>query len=85
MSLEGVLLEIRAERARQDAQWGPGRHLTDTTWMTILTEEVGEAAEAVLARALGSPSVDADLARELIQVAAVAVCWMEAIHERNAR
>lgn len=40
--------EAVAERVRQDARWGrefPGR--PHSHWLAILTEEVGEAAEAV--------------------------------------
>ncbi len=84
MSLETVLMEIRAERARQDLKWGAHRQHPDEVWLAILMEEVGEAAAAALEQRHGS-GTDADLARELLQVAAVAVCWLEAIQERNAR
>ncbi len=83
MSLEAVLLAIRTERARQDVKWGSHRKHPDEVWLAILMEEVGEAAAAALEQRHGI-GTDADLAGELIQVAAVAVCWMEAIHERNA-
>ena len=42
--LEGVMLE----RARQDKKWGVQDH-DDPAWLMILAEEVGEAAELVLA------------------------------------
>lgn len=38
-----VLLDIIAERERQDEKWGKQTH-APAVWMTILTEEVGEAA-----------------------------------------
>lgn len=61
------------ERARQDIKWGSGRHLHPQTWMTILTEEVGESAQEVLAD-------EADkLKTELVQVGAVVVAWLEDI------
>jgi hypothetical protein len=95
----GVLGEIAAERARQSAKWGQPDHLDGTArvgdrhtaarlraackangpaednWRDILAEEVAEAfAEAGSAR----------LRVELIQVAAVAVAWVEAIDRRPA-
>lgn len=92
-----LLAEIAAERARQDAKWGQQNHPDGTisawivyadvarnrcrekadagsvTWADILREEVYEAlAEDDPAR----------LRAELIQVAAVAVAWIEAIDRR---
>jgi|GEM_PF-5640211 hypothetical protein len=46
--LGNVFAAIQDERQRQDEKWGAGRHLPMTTWLTILTEEVGETAEAIL-------------------------------------
>lgn len=63
---------IDDERDRQDAKWGPlPRNLSMMTWLTVLTEEVGECARAILKRDLGN------LITEIIQVAAVAIAWME--------
>lgn len=96
-----VLAEIHEERQRQDAKWGEQNHPDGTgsaarvldaqharneckrqfaegtgTWLDILEEEVAEAyAEA-------DPEV---LRAELIQVAAVAVAWIEAIDRRAER
>jgi len=98
--LTGVLAEVAAERAAQDARWGEQNHPDGTgnksqqdqaerarewcqsafgsgygTWSDILAEEVAEAnAERDPAR----------LRAELIQVAAVAVAWAEAIDRRQA-
>jgi NTP pyrophosphatase (non-canonical NTP hydrolase) len=75
---------ISAERERQDEKWGSqdNRH---ERWLTILTEEVGEAAEAILD--LGDPHTFVSLAGyfealqhlqdEVVQIAAVAVSWLE--------
>lgn len=105
----GVLAEVAAERARQDAKWGEQNHpdgtgrnvpwsvgvgrmsdlaerakaVTDTglrhgtvTWQDITLEEVLEAfAESDPAR----------LRTELIQLAAVATQWAEAIDRRAAQ
>ena len=46
--METILQEIRDERQRQDDKWGSQRQLPPYTWMTILMEEVGEAAQAAL-------------------------------------
>jgi hypothetical protein len=98
--LETVLAEIRAERGRQDAKWGEQNHPDGTgaqfanraayerirtetaaadgalTFRHVLAEEVAEAyAES-----------DPDRLRaELVQVAATAVCWIQAIDRRANR
>jgi len=97
---DAPLSEVRDERARQDAKWGEQNHPNGTglyqqeaaaerarlvcdlnfrngkgTWADILREEFAEAlAEKDPYR----------LRAELIQVAAVAVAWVEAI-DRSAR
>lgn len=96
----GVLRQVAAERALQDLRWGEQNHPDGTglpgdaacavmaravcdrshkagrgTWRQILDEEVCEAlAETDPAR----------LRAELIQVAAVAVAWVEAIDRRES-
>jgi malonyl CoA-acyl carrier protein transacylase len=95
-----VLAEVRLERIRQELRWGQQNHPDGTglplakgsadyararcqtaaedgsvTWEHILTEEHYEAmAEEDPTR----------LREELIQVAAVAVAWVEAIDRRHA-
>jgi len=96
-----VLYEVARERCRQDAKWGEQNHPDGTggeidritseatrrackraadrggiTWRHILAEEVYEG--------FGEPSADM-LRTELIQVAAVAVAWVEAIDRRRSR
>lgn len=70
MSTEKILEQIRWERQRQDAKWGEQNH-KDLFWLGILTEEIGEVAKELLE--------ERDPAEELIQVAAVAVAWLECI------
>ena len=63
---------ITMERRRQDARWGtkfPRR--SDDRWLAILTEETGEAAHAILT------GDEANLVEEIVQIAAVAVSWLE--------
>lgn len=95
-----VLAGVAVERARQDARWGEENHpdhpVTDewaelvamlestaresmkagpVTWAAILAEEVGEALQE---------DDPAKLRAELVQVAAVAVAWVEAIDRRTS-
>ena len=72
---------IVRERERQDAKWGwPNAGLAGTNIdrkNTILGEEVGEVARAIL------EGDDAGLEAELVQVAAVCVAWLESRRERD--
>lgn len=84
-----VLSEVIKERERQHAKWGQQEH-TPFVWLSILTEEVGEAAkeanEALFSgRADGKVQADAiaNLRTELIQVAAVAAAIVEDIDNRG--
>lgn len=95
-----VLSEIAVERRRQDAKFGEQNHPDGTgfagtardadlarleckrqfaegtgTWLDILNEEVAEAY---------AEKDPAKLRAELVQVAAVAVAWIEAIDRRPA-
>ena len=96
-ALESVLVEIRAERGRQDAKWGEQNHPDGTgpqfanraeyerirtetaaadgtlTFRHVLAEEVAEAY------AENDPD---RLRAELVQVAATAICWIQAIDRR---
>lgn len=60
---------IQMERNDQDEKWGEQRH-TDEKWLTILLEEIGEAAKAVL------EENDEALLVEVVQVAAVLENWV---------
>ena len=60
---------IQTERNAQDEKWGEQRH-SDEKWLTILLEELGEAAEAVL------ENNDEALLVEVVQVAAVLENWV---------
>jgi len=54
------------------------------TWAHILVEEIAEAVEAATLAQLGQGPLTA-LRKELVQVAAVAVSWIEAIDRRGER
>jgi hypothetical protein len=92
-----VLDAIVVERARQEdigeakrasgIDWrscaDPDMAGGDFTRLAVLAEEFGEVANAVLETAYGS-SGDEHLRDELIQVAAVAAAWVEAVDARRA-
>jgi len=69
--------EVQAERWGGAHAWGEGDcssgTVAPTTKVAVLTEECGEVARAVLD---GQPEL---LRRELVQVAAVAVAWLEGL------
>jgi hypothetical protein len=77
MRRDGYLAEVRADRAAEqrlacDQAASEGR----VTWRLILNEEIAEAI---------AEDEGANLRKELVQVAAVAVSWIEAIDRRAAR
>lgn len=67
-----IVVDILRERGRQDEKFGANRPLS-APWLGILMEEVGEAATETFDGNLE------DLRAELVQVAAVAVAWIESI------
>jgi hypothetical protein len=100
VAIDRVLDEVFQERVRQDEKWGEQNHPDGTgqvgdarvadmlrelcdyrfkrgvgTWRDILREEVGEAL------AEEDPT---KLRAELLQVAAVAAAWVQAIDRRTA-
>lgn len=76
-----ILAEVAVERDRQDAKWGgtPGvDRRSDPHYAAVLGEEFGEVCEAWLERDVPH------LREELVQVAAVAVAWIEEIDNGGA-
>ena len=88
-----IYSDIRNERQKQEGYKAAGRfahtcadpELSDMDCLAILIEEVGEAATAILHKQkIGSVTdPEQDLRKELIQVAAVAVAWIERL-DRHA-
>ena len=80
-----IFEQILEEREHQDLLWGPTSHDLPF-WMTILLEELGEAAEAALADVTlegeGSHHNLLICRAELIQVAAVAMAAIEDIDSK---
>lgn len=83
------MLDVLAERARQDAKWGVQNHVL-TDWVPILGEEFGEFCQAVLEGDTFNNgrrdefTVDA-IRAEAVQVAAVALAIVECIDRAAAR
>lgn len=79
-SLEPLAERIQAERARQIEKYTAEHYatLSAAEWMAILTEEVGEVAQAAY-RASRAEGRYTPLLDELVQVAAVAVAWLEVL------
>lgn len=77
--MKQVLIEVDHERHRQDKKWGIQNHCP-ADWLTILMEEVGEAAKAALETKLQKRHDAYGLYRkELIHVAAVVIAMIECL------
>ncbi len=72
-TFDEVVIELKKRREQQDVKWGPNRRLPAATWLTIIIEEVGEVAEAILEN---QPS---NIFDELLDVAATCIAWMETL------
>lgn len=80
MNRQEIYALINAERERQNAKWiRPDGWLDpDSIKLTVLVEEVGEVAQDVLHTLHDPPGYTSPALRaELVQVAAVAVAWLE--------
>ncbi len=73
----GIIPEVINEMVLQDSKWSPDRNLSYLLWNAILGEEVGEVSKAIL-------EGDENLRQELIQVAAVAIQFIECIDRNEA-
>jgi len=77
---------VKEERRRQDEKWGNQNH-NALRWLAILGEEFGEVAKELEDISyVNSPNKAEHTRRltyELIQVAAVAVSWVEAIRRKK--
>ena len=76
-----IILDIVAERKRQDKLYGKQRH-DDGTWLMIFIEEVGEIAQAMQSGETWEKESDEDnLYEEVIHSAAVLVAFAEHLRE----
>lgn len=74
---KSIFDDIKSEMIRQDEKWGARRHQNPFLWITILMEEVGEAAESILKKDWNNLEV------ELIQCTAVLFQWLKDIHRNE--
>ena len=84
-----VYEEIACERRRAHIKHAPHggsievKYFQDASWLPILVEEVGEVAEEINEYSFGTTNIETykqRLKAELIQVAAMATAWAEAIN-----
>jgi NTP pyrophosphatase (non-canonical NTP hydrolase) len=80
---EKALADILAERDRQDAKWGEQNH-DPFTYLAILSEEIGEFAQAALHLRFGGEA-QSKFRDEAIHVAAVALAIVECIDRKKWR
>lgn len=74
-----ALAYVLTERDRQDAKWGEQNH-DPFTYLTILTEEVGEFAQAALQTRFGGDKGGlVRMREEAVQAAAVALAIVECL------
>ena len=81
--IQEVLIQVVEERKRQDAKWGEQNH-SPYQWLAILTEEVGEYAQAILHDEFGG-SHAGTAEEEMLHVAAVAIQILEWYKRREAQ
>lgn len=86
MTQEQVLQQIRAERALQDARWGPpaDRRIGNASRLAILLQQVGHVAECINKLRHGDATLthnalEARLKEELIRCAAETTAWLEVL------
>lgn len=80
-----AILEVLLEREQQVVLWGMQSFEDPSRWLGILTEEVGEVAEAINETVLENATKKhkgglENIKKELIQVAAVAISAIEDIN-----
>jgi hypothetical protein len=77
-----VLSEVKVERARQDRKWGVQHH-DPFHWLSVETEELGEAAKEANEWWHQHPEHLAAYRKEMLEVAAVAVAAIEDLDRHN--
>ena len=85
LRVHSALQLIIMERIKQDVKWGEQNH-NDFEWLSILTEEFGEAGKAVCEQLSTNYSklvLRENLEIELVQIAAVCINWIQCIRRRE--
>ena len=75
-----VLELVRLERLSQDIKWGEQNHLLPY-WLTIILEELGEAAKDIL-QEKSSVSIVTELVQTAASVVAMIECMIRSEKER---
>ncbi len=79
----GILTDIIAERQRQDKKWMEQNH-SDEWWLPIMVEELGEVGKAMLENNFNYPGAKLDdIRKELIEMLAVGMAWVECMDRRE--
>lgn len=81
-SFENIANNINTECRSQDKKWGEERNHENYTWLAIMTEEVGECAQASLQDEYGGEHAGT-LRIELIQTAAVIFQWIDCLDRKE--
>lgn len=87
--MDNAFTSVSAERYRQDMKWGEQNH-APMEWMGILGEEFGELCQAVNETHFNNGPEEqakggyANMRSEAVQVAAVAISFIEALDRRYA-
>ena len=78
------MARIHKEVQRQVELWGDQSRHDNLFWLGILMEEVGESAKAIIETSRDTDNLD-HLIEEVVQVAAVATSWIDALMINKAR
>lgn len=79
-----VLFDVETERDRQESLYGAQHMLRPDQWLGILAREFCEAGNEANECYKGRAQSTAKLRTELVQLAAVAVAWVEALDAAQA-
>lgn len=78
-----AVIKVLEERRAQDAKWGEQNH-DGFIWLAVLSEEVGELAQAILHTKFGGKAAS-QVQAEAIQVAAVALAIVECLMRNEGK
>lgn len=84
---EHILNDIKTERERQNIMWGVENHHMEI-WVSLLGEEYGELCQAINETIFNTGSDRGgyeNIKKEAIQVAAVAVSFLECLERNKGR
>ena len=77
-----ITLDIAQECNRQDEKWGANREHDPFIWLAILTEEVGELAQAILRSCFNEAEIQ-NVREEAIHVIAVTIQLVDCLDQNT--